>query len=135
MSHPWPRLDRAYCTRQPIILNCSYGRSLALRLHFAPDNSVAFEFHLDDGDECEELYAGTTTYKWVAESRMRFHFNAGWWETEWEGSATAEELPLTYRMEVHSGDPAAICKCLIEGETTLSLAPPSRPGMSPSGER
>lgn len=135
MSHAWLRLDRTYCTRHPIILNCSYGGSLSLCLHFALDNFVAFELHLDDGEECEELYAGTTKYEWVAESRMRFHFDAGWWETEWEGSAMAEELLLTYRMEVHSGDPAAICKCLIEGETTLSLAPPRGPDVTPSGER
>ena len=102
-----------------------YGETFSLSLQFRRGFTVDYKCRLDEESEVEEE-SGTTKYELLGESRIRFSFDAGWWETGWEGALCDEQLRLTFRMEVIGGGPAAPLKCVVEGETTLLFTPESQ---------
>jgi hypothetical protein len=114
------QLDGIYKTCSPIILDSDYGETLSLSLDFRRDLTVDYECRLDEDSEVEEE-SGTTNYELPGGPRIRFSFDVGWWETEWEGVLCDEQMRLTCRMEVHSPGPATFLKCVVEGEATLLL--------------
>jgi len=132
MNYAGLRFDGVYRTSSPIILDSECGETLSLSLHFRRDLTVAYECHLvyegtSESDVEEE--PGTTDYKLLGESKIRFSFDEGWWETEWEGAVCAEQLRLTLRMEMYVGLSQGP-KCVVEDEVTLLFVPSASIGWS-----
>ena len=122
MDYAGLRFDGVYRTSSPIILDSDFGETFSLSLRFRRGFTVDYECRLDEESEIEEE-SGTTNYELFGKSRIRLSFDAGWWETEWEGALCDEQLRLTFRMEVHGGGPAAPLKCVVEGEAILLFVP------------
>ena len=119
------RFDGVYRTTTPIALNSAdaFGETFSLSLRFRAGCTVECEYRLDEGSEFEERGASTTTYRSGGGAAVRFSFPAEWWDTEWEGTPDGEWLRVTFMMEVMAPGPAAIRKCVVEGETVLLFAP------------
>ena len=116
------RLDGVYRTSSPIILDSDYGETISLSLRFRRNCTVDYESRLNEELDFEEK-SGTTSFKVFGESMVRFSFDVGCWETEWEGDPCDEKLRLTFRVERYGGGPAAPLKCVVESETTLLYTP------------
>lgn len=123
MDYAGLRFDGVYRTSSAIILDSDCGETLSLSLRFRRDLTVEYEFRVDKGSEPEDEDSGTTDYELPGQSRIRFSFDAAWWETEWQGTICAEQLQLTFSMKVYGGGPAAPLECVVEDEATLSFVP------------
>jgi hypothetical protein len=124
MNRDGIRFDGVYRTTTPIPLNSAqYGETFSLSLRFRPGSAVDCEYCFDEASEFEEQGASTTTFESSGGSTIRFSFVAEWWETEWEGTPGGERLRLRYLMEVVGPGPAAVRKCVVEGEAVLLFAP------------
>ncbi|WP_435018145.1 hypothetical protein TA3x_000091 [Tundrisphaera sp. TA3] len=113
--------DGVYQTATPIVLDSCYGESVVVSLHFERGGKLKYLFSIDPATEFEEEHEGTVNYQLHGDSRMRFSFGAGWWETDWEGTYNAGRLQLAYRMEVVGGGPAAALKAVVEGDASFRL--------------
>ena len=121
------RFDGVYRTSSPIRLGEQCGGAMHLGFQFRRDLTVEYECSelLDENgaeDEVEED-SGTTDYQVIEDSKIRFGFDAGNWETECEGTPCAEQMRLTYCMEFYFGEGSGGPKCVVEGEATLVFAP------------
>ena len=126
MNYAGLQFDGVYRTSSPINLEEGFG-SMHFAFHFRRDLTVEYECRellYEDGAETEvEEDSGTTDYEVLGDSMIRFWFDAGCWETEWEGPPSAEQLRLSFCMEFYCGEGPGGPKSVVEGEATLVFTP------------
>ena len=115
------QFDGAYRTSTPIILDTDLGETLSVRLHFKRDLTLDYECRLEQSGVEEDC--GTTEYALLGESKVGFSFDAGCWETEWEGTPSAGQLRLSFCMEFYLGEGPGGPKAVVEGEAMLAFTP------------
>jgi len=123
MDYAGLRFDGVYRTSSPIVLDSHFGETLSLSLHFRRDLTVHYHLAYKDAAESEvQEESGPTDYELCGESKIRFSFDTGWWETEWEGILCDEQLRLTFRMEMYVGLSQGPL-CVVEDEATALFVP------------
>jgi hypothetical protein len=120
------QFDGVYRTSSPVDLEEGSG-AMHFAFHFRRDLTVEYECRellYEDGAETEvEEDSGTTDYEVLGDSRIQFSFDAGCWETEWEGTPSAEHLRLSFCMEFYFGEGLGGPKSVVEDEATLVFTP------------